>query len=122
METGSVARIGGHVVRFAIIWHTQRLWRTRGKWRAMLLCSRRINGKEVRLAVLVQSDKQQAQALSCACQINKAAPLASVMFIKAVLARDEMPLRADGVYERLIADNDEGWRHFRRSTPQFSRC
>ncbi|ANR80662.1 hypothetical protein BBB57_21870 [Kosakonia sacchari] len=93
-----------------------------GKWLAMLLCSKRINGKEVRLVVLVQSDKQQAQALSCACQINKAAPLAAAMFIKAVLARDEMPLRADGVYERLIADNDEGWRRFRRSTPQFSRC
>lgn len=35
-----------------------------GKPLAMLLCSRCINGEEVRLAVLVQSDKQQAQALS----------------------------------------------------------
>ncbi|MEJ8322197.1 hypothetical protein WKI40_03475 [Kosakonia sacchari] len=35
-----------------------------GKSLAMLLCSRRINGEEVRLVVLVQSDKQQAQALS----------------------------------------------------------
>jgi len=89
------------VVRFAITWYTQRLWRTPGKSLAMLLCSRRINGEEVRLAVLVQSDKQQAQALSGACQITKAAPLAVVMFIKAVLARDEMPLCADGVYERV---------------------
>lgn len=113
---------------------TPRLVRAVGKSLAMemLLCGRRINGEEARLAglisQLVQPDELETQALSVARQIAKAAPLAAVMIKKAVLASYEMPLSAGVAYERalssLIADSEDratGLAAFQnKQTPQFT--
>lgn len=112
---------------------TQRLVRAVGKSLAMemLLCGRRINGEEARLAGLISQlvppDALEAQALSVGQQIAKAAPLAAAMIKKAVLASYEMPLSAGVAYERalsaLIADSEDrasGLAAFQnKQTPQF---
>lgn len=113
---------------------TQRLVRAVGKSLAMemLLCGRRINGEEARVAglisQLVQPDALETQALSVGRQIANAAPLAAAMIKKAVLMSYEMPLSAGVAYERalsaLIADSEDrasGLAAFQnKQPPQFT--